>query len=618
FPFTFHGDESYTHLAEGFASLLAADLDGVAELRSVDFRAVAGSVPRGERAALEPRRAAALARRLGAGIFVLGDLSEVDGRVRLSASLYERGERVPRAQVSVQGEAGRTFELVDQLTVGLLDEAGIAGGRTRSAMRSTRSIPALQAYFQGEAEFRAGRYAEAVQAYRRAVAADSTFALAYHGLSQSADWTGAYQLAGWAAAEAARRAPGLPEADRMPLQAWHAYLTGDPRTAERLYRRVLAAYPNDVEALFYLGEVQYHWGPSLGGAYPESRGAFARVLALEPHNVGALIHLARIAAGQGRRADFDALVARIARQDPASDRMLELQVVAAFAFGGAAERRAAADRLAAVDNEVLRQGIVTASALASPHLDGVGELLVPQMIERTQNPSAEILDFLLAVEIRAARGQLRAAHALLDSLRPVHPAWTAEYRAVLALLPGVDGRAALAKARAELAQAGGAAPERAYLLGRVELAMGDTASAARRAEELGAMGGTSRQTASARDLGRLLRAHLLAARGRPAEALAALGEPRPDASGLLPSLRSYPKAHERWLRGELLRAAGRPREAVRWYASFPDPQAYDLAYRAAAHQRLAELHAELGDAAAAARERDRAQALRRSADPGLR
>ncbi|HEU0013993.1 MAG TPA: tetratricopeptide repeat protein [Longimicrobium sp.] len=614
FPFAYHGDARYTHLAEGFASLLAADLDGVAELRSVDFRAVAGSVPRTERRALEPRRAGALARRLGAGLFVLGDLSEVDGRVRLSAALYGRGEPEPRARMSVQGSADRTFELVDQLTVGLLDAAGIAGGRTRSAMRSTRSIPALQAYFQGEAEFRAGRYAEAVQAYRRAVAADSTFALAYHGLSQSADWTGAYQLAGWAAAEAERRAGGLPEGDRLPIQAWHAYLTGDPRRAEGLYRRILSTYPNDVEALFYLGEVQYHWLPSLGGAYADSRAAFERVLALEPHNVGALIHLARIAAGQGRRADFDALVARIARQDPASDRILELRVVGAFAFGGAAERRAAADRLAAVDNEVLRQGIVTAAALASPHLDGVGELLVPQMIEGTQNPTAEILDYLLGIQVRAARGQLRAAHALLDSVRPIHPAWTAEYRAVLALLPGVDDRAALQRARAELGQAGGTGPERAYLLGRVGLALGDTAAAGRRAEELARPGGSARQTAAARDLGRLLRAHLLAVQGRPADALTALGDPRPDPSGLLPSMRGYARAHERWLRGELLRALGRPREAVRWYASFPDPQAYDLAYRAPALSRLAELHALLGDEPAARAARERHQALRRSAD----
>ena len=45
---------------------------------------------------------------------------------------------------------------------------------------TTQSFPALKAYLEGESEFRAGRFANALEAFQRATATDQSFALVYY------------------------------------------------------------------------------------------------------------------------------------------------------------------------------------------------------------------------------------------------------------------------------------------------------------------------------------------------------------------------------------------------------------------------------------------------------
>jgi hypothetical protein len=52
---------------------------------------------------------------------------------------------------------------------------------------------------------------------------------------------------------------------------------------------------------------------------------------------------------------------------------------------------------------------------------------------------------------------------------------------------------------------------------------------------------------------------------------------------------------ERFLRAELLRALGRDDGALRVYASFPDPQGYDLHYLALSHLGRVRIHDARGD-----------------------
>ncbi|WP_420126835.1 BTAD domain-containing putative transcriptional regulator [Longimicrobium sp.] len=76
--------------------------------------------------------------------------------------------------------------------------------------------------------------------------------------------------------------------------------------------------------------------------------------------------------------------------------------------------------------------------------------------------------------------------------------------------------------------------------------------------------------------------------------------------------------HTRWLRAEMLHAAGRLREALRWYATFPEPIAYDLPYLAPAHLRRAEIHERLGDRREAVWHYEAVLDIWRDPDPELR
>src|SRR5262245_52881056 len=76
---------------------------------------------------------------------------------------------------------------------------------------TTHSVPALKSFLEGESAFRAGRIAEAIEAYQRAVAADPDFALAYYRIGNAAAWTQQTELSRNAIARAMRLKDRLSE-----------------------------------------------------------------------------------------------------------------------------------------------------------------------------------------------------------------------------------------------------------------------------------------------------------------------------------------------------------------------------------------------------------------------
>jgi tetratricopeptide (TPR) repeat protein len=100
---------------------------------------------------------------------------------------------------------------------------------TRAAVLTTSSLPTLKAYLEGERQFRLGQFDAAVEAFTRAVANDSTFALAYYRLSTAAEWLGDTRLAHSAADRAVQFGQRLPPPDRTLLQALLATRSGHAR-----------------------------------------------------------------------------------------------------------------------------------------------------------------------------------------------------------------------------------------------------------------------------------------------------------------------------------------------------------------------------------------------------
>jgi hypothetical protein len=129
---------------------------------------------------------------------------------------------------------------------------------------------------------------------------------------------------------------------------------------------------------------------------------------------------------------------------------------------------------------------------------------------------------------------------------------------------------------------------RAYLLGLLDLRLGDVASANTQAEtlELDAQGGL------ARNLAVELRAAIARAEGRSDEALAMLEHWRPQIwFQLTVASPFFSLASQRYLHAELLRESGRLEDAAGWYRSIAERSPYELIYATPARQRLAEMAA---------------------------
>ena len=112
----------------------------------------------------------------------------------LSAEMRAATSGKTLGQASVTGTADSLSALVDRLAgMLLLSSVSHDAEPEQAARRALAGTPltAVRDYVQGQTEYRAGQYDEAVKYFERALARDSTFAQAALGLAQSAGWAGA-------------------------------------------------------------------------------------------------------------------------------------------------------------------------------------------------------------------------------------------------------------------------------------------------------------------------------------------------------------------------------------------------------------------------------------------
>lgn len=639
-PFQVRGPAEYAYLREGVVDLLSANLEGAGPFRTVDPRAVLAAVP-AERQTLPPAAASALAERLGAGLYVQGDVMIAGERIRLSASLYHRDwGSAPAAQGSVEGAPAELFRLVDRLTAQLL--AGSArvtpAPMGRLAALTTHSLPALKHFLRGETEFRQGHYTEAFEAFRAATAEDSTFALAHFRLAHAANWA---VPPGWTwDSIGARSRVALSHAERLStrpkllVQGYHAWLSGDYDTAERAYRAVVRSYPDEVEGWYQLGEVLFHTNPVRGRSILEAGEPFDRVLVLEPEHLGAMTHLVRVRAREGRPAALDSLLARSAALSP-PDRQPEFRALRAFLLGTQRQQEHAVAELRASGNDEMIRATAHRVAVHGGRLDAAARLLTLL----TDAPLADDVRahahlWLADLEVahgrwRAARERTAAAAALdratalerraLHEALPFGPASADELRAVRAALRAWDASATSPTAYPWLAPYNGLhAVFREHLLGAIALRLEDAEDTQRRADALDAYAGAEATRALAASLAESLRGHLAAADGRDRDALARLERGRLRVSEGLLETELGSQMLERWARAEVLRRQRRFDEAVAWYVSLPEISIAGLIFLAPVHLRLAEIADARGRHAEAVHHYARFVDLWKDADPELR
>ncbi len=294
---------------DGMVDVLSRNLDGMGPLRVVSPTIVV----KGWDGRADVSSGVALAKRTGARYAIVGQLQKVGGdSVRASVSVLDARTGASIGEIERRDPAAAIDRLADSLSVAIIrllpPVRGISSVRLSSL--GTRSLGALKEFLQGEQFFRRSEYDSAYAHYTRAVALDTTFALAYRRIGLTIGWS---------------RAGGDPESERNSLKAGtlnHGlglrdsllvqvdslmaamYASIPSGRAWNLSRRMFATldttvalYPRDPEAWYLLGDARYHFARSpRGDATPrQSLEAFNRAIALDSTVSAFYIHPVELA-----------------------------------------------------------------------------------------------------------------------------------------------------------------------------------------------------------------------------------------------------------------------------------------------------------------------------------
>ena len=434
-PFTVN-DPQLDQWREGMVDLLATNLDGAGGFRAIDNRTVlarwAEAVPEGRRADLATLLD--VARKTGARYAVAGDVVTIGNGMRLSADLYDigRGESVGHAQA--EGSQDSLFVLVDRLSIDLLGALLAEGGGSVSSLNlsrvTTSSIPALKAYLEGEGHFRRSDWGNAATAYKSALEADSTFALAHLRLSQTYGWWSETEFTDFPAREAelARRyVDRLPERERLLVEGEDLWFQGSMRSVD-FARDLVKRYPDDVDAWNFLGEILYHEGGKHLIDVEESTRAFFRAIELDPRFTPAYLHPIDLAfIVDSDSAEAADLIARFREHAPGSEDDVVFGLVFPLAFGSQVARDAALASLDTLNGSCFRCKVV--GRLGHPtrlgHQETALRLLLARDIDDEERGLATFNLFLNQLW----RGKLTACAELLDT-----PSLDARQRAEMAYI----------------------------------------------------------------------------------------------------------------------------------------------------------------------------------------
>jgi len=430
-PFSAPGGEG---LGEGMVDLLSRNLDEVEGVRLVDPRMVLYRWnARAERGPVTRPVELEIGREVEAGSILTGSIVTLGDGVEIEADLIALdGTRL--ASADVRGTTDDLFGLVDRLSVDLLSEIWRATSAVPDVgLRdvTTESVDAMRAFLDGERHYRASAWPQALNSYRRAVSADTGFALAYYRLTRTLGW-----MSGDNTRERQRYADlALRFSDRLPTRmrglavAERLWLAGEIETAMDSLEAIVERYPDDPEAWHRLADNQYHEefefsGPAAAPLETQLE-TFERVLDLDPTFLPALIHPIELAFrydDTARIARYAELVEAAPSTHPLASQILRAAEEMERDAGSVLPLIQTLTLVLPVDQEgllrQLRQAILPAALRAAATLPGSDrDMLAAWLRGPTARAGADTLgarDFLLSTLVSG--GRLAEARAVAGAI----------------------------------------------------------------------------------------------------------------------------------------------------------------------------------------------------------
>lgn len=266
-----------------------------------------------------------LARRHRVRFFIEGQITRTDTSTAVTLKLFDAKNDSLVAMESAAATAGADIASLGLRATNQLLVRWLAPERSREVQPLLAMSPAaLALQLQGEREYRAARFARALDLFERAFSQDS-FAYAAVKAAQAASWLNLLERAEGHANRAVLRSATLPAQYRPFALGLQAYLTGRADSAVRMLRAALAVAPDWDEAHMALGEVYYHLLPSFTRLDSMAMAQFAQSSVSDQAFTPPLTHLAEAAAREGNVTALNRYIDRL--QASGADRSWILMLV---------------------------------------------------------------------------------------------------------------------------------------------------------------------------------------------------------------------------------------------------------------------------------------------------
>ena len=276
------GDEQLAWLASGLPEILLTDLSQYADLNLLSFEQVEDEL---RRAGTDPNQASRgqwveASKRLGATSVLSGSYFRLGDKIRIDARLVEPTSGGILFADKVVGEDA--FALVDNLAdvvTGALQLNAQQGSMASIRDMMTDSQEAYRRYHLGQQKFLLGFDEEARAEFEQALAADSTFALAYLRIGMTHIFNGRNQMGGEFINRALHFQEKLPPRERALVDIYaDAFVRQEYGELYTKMQSFVTAYPDDKEARSIYGQVIMAFSADTTRAFAE----FEKVLEQDP------------------------------------------------------------------------------------------------------------------------------------------------------------------------------------------------------------------------------------------------------------------------------------------------------------------------------------------------
>lgn len=328
FPFRATGPESGAY-GEGLADLLITTLDGTPGVRVVDPASVWRELrPKRGEPARDPELGEALRLSRAAGVrrFVTGTVVPLGSTLDVSARVYDASSGEVLGSIKASAHEDSVAGAIDRLAIDLVAEIWEREQLPtvpEIERYATSSADALKAYLEAKSLARRGLYEQAEPVIERAVALDSTFALAYLEQFRIRSWLlymnadpfiGLREIID----RAMRYRERLTPRNRLRIEASRALDDTDGAKAAFLLERILSIDSLDVDALHSIAFTYLRDGWQLRKRTDEIVAAWDRVLQVDPTSIIARATRARLALLSGDPDDLRRELERLRAIDTTS------------------------------------------------------------------------------------------------------------------------------------------------------------------------------------------------------------------------------------------------------------------------------------------------------------